>query len=221
VSVALQAYQLPLACGEIIMKKIEAVISSDAAEDVLELLDRRAISNFSLSNIMAKDSLGPHIQTYRGHAYAVDLSPEVKFEAVVPDNQVMATAYAILDAARGPGRSFKPRVIITPVAEVIMEIRDLTSSDAGDPESSHDREKKEVHHDTRAGLALTDMAPQTSAGTPPVHLAKRITVILANYLRGARANVAATWARTSFPTSPRVTRNPASRVTLANNTSLP
>ncbi len=217
-SIASQAYQLPLACGETIMKKIEAVISSDAAEDVLELLDRRAISNFSLCNIMAKDSLGAHIQTYRGHAYAVDLSPEVKVEAVVPDNQVTATAYAILDAARGPGRSFKPRVIITPVAEVIMEIREPTSSDAGDPESSHDQAKTEAHRDATAGLV--DVPLQRSAGTPPVHLAKRITVILANYLRGARANVAATWARTSSRTNPRLTRNPASRVTLVN-TSLP
>jgi nitrogen regulatory protein PII len=100
------------------MKKIEAVISSDAAEDVLELLDRQGISNFSLSNIMAKDSLGAHIQTYRGHAYAVDLSPEVKVEAVVPDNQVTATAYAILNAARGPGHSFKPRIIITQVTKL-------------------------------------------------------------------------------------------------------
>ena len=119
-----------------VMKKIEAVISPDAAEDVLELLDRRAISNFNLYSIMAKDSLGAHIQTYRGHAYAVDLSPELKLEAVVPDDQVTATAYAILDAARGPGRSFKPRVIITPVTEVILELRDPSSNGAGDPEPS-------------------------------------------------------------------------------------
>jgi hypothetical protein len=52
VSVASQAYQIHMVCGENIMKKIEAVISSDAAEDVLELLARRAISNFSLYNIM-------------------------------------------------------------------------------------------------------------------------------------------------------------------------
>src|SRR5271156_2359872 len=135
------------------MKKIEAVISPDAGEEILELFDRRAISNFSLYNIMAKDSLGAHIQTYRGHAYAVDLSPEVKVEAVVPDNQVTATAYAILDAARGPGRSFKPRVTITPVTEVILELRDPSSNGSDDPEPSRDPAKEKERHGAAAGLA--------------------------------------------------------------------
>ncbi len=207
--------------GESIMKKIEAVISSNAAEDVVELLDRRAISNFSLYNIMAKDSLGAHIQTYRGHAYAVDLSPEVKVEAVVPDSQVTATAYAILDTARGPGRSFEPRIIITPVTEVILELGDPSSNGAPDPEPPRDSIKEKARHDAPAALALTAVTAQASAGTNPLHLAKRITAIVASYLRRARASVGARRARTQASiTSPRHTRNSAPRITLANNSSL-
>jgi nitrogen regulatory protein PII len=203
------------------MKKIEAVISPDAAEDILELFDQRAISNFSVYNIMAKDSLGAHLQTYRGHAYAVDLSPEVKVEAVVPDNQVTATAYAILDAARGPGRSFKPRVIITPVTEVILELRAPSSNGADDPQPLRGPAKEEAPHDAATGLAHADPTGQTSAWISPVHLAKRITAILASYLRPATATVDASRAGTlSRTTSPRLATNPGPRITLVNNSPL-
>ena len=141
------------------MKRIEAVISPDAASAVMEMLSRRAISNFTLYNIMAKDSFNSHIQTYRGVAYAVDLSPEVKVEAVVPDNQATATAHAILDAARGPGRSFKPRVIIAPVTEVILDLHDSVKS--GGQGSRRDRPelrcedaKEQLHSEPGAALDL-------------------------------------------------------------------
>jgi nitrogen regulatory protein PII len=169
------------------MKKIEAVISTDATEAVLQLLDTRSISNFSLYNIMAKDSFGAHIQTYRGHAYAVDLSPEVKIEAVVEDNQATATAYAILDVARGPGRTFKPRVIITPVTEVIIELRDR-SLDHRRP--GHDKAIEELRRDVISPPLQNTPTAQSSAWTPPSNL-ERIAATLGSYVRRVWTNASA------------------------------
>jgi nitrogen regulatory protein P-II 1 len=200
------------------MKKIEAVVSSNAVDSVVELLDRRAISNYSLFNITAKDAVGAHTQMYRGLAYAVDLSPEIKVEAVVPDDQVSATAYAILDAARGPGHAFNPLVIITPVAEVILQLHDLSPNGACDPESQRHRVEEEVHHDARPALALTAVTAQASLWTAPLHLAKRITTILVRYLRRGSASASAPPAGTSSSkstTSAQFTRNPAGRISLS------
>jgi nitrogen regulatory protein P-II 1 len=199
------------------MKKIEAVVSSNAVDSVVELLDRRAISNFSLQNIMAKDTVGAHTQMYRGLAYAVDLSPEIKVEAVVPDDQVSATAYAILEAARGPGHAFNPRVIITPVAEVILELHDLSPNGSGDPEPRRHRVKEEVRQDAPAALALTAVTAQASLWTAPLHLAKRITTILVSYLRrGGRAGAQRVNGSSSkSSTSAQLIGNPARRITLS------
>jgi nitrogen regulatory protein PII len=107
-----------------VMKKLEALIGPDALDRVVEMLEQRNISNLIISDVAAKDLRGAHIQTYRGHAYAVDTNPEVKVEAVVPDNLASATAYAILNSARGPGRSCRARVLVAPVNEVIFELAD-------------------------------------------------------------------------------------------------
>jgi nitrogen regulatory protein P-II 1 len=203
---------------ENVMKKIEAVVSSSAVDSVVELLDRRAISNFSLYNITAKDAVGAHTQMYRGLAYAVDLSPEIKVEAVVPDDQVSATAYAILDAARGPGHAFNPRVIITPVAEVILELHDLSPNGSGDPEPRRHRVEEEVRQGAPPALALTAVTAQASLWTAPLHLARRITTILESYLRRGGASASAPRAGTSSSkstTNAQFTRNPARRITLS------
>jgi len=110
------------------MKKLEALIGPDAIDRVVEMLEQQNISNLVITDVAAKDLRGAHIQTYRGHAYAVDTNPEVKVEAVVPDNLASATAYAILNAARGPGRSCPARVLVAPVSEVIYDLMDDSAS---------------------------------------------------------------------------------------------
>jgi nitrogen regulatory protein P-II 1 len=106
------------------MKKLEAVIGPDAIDRVVEMLEQRNISNLIITHVTAKALRGAHIQTYRGHAYAVDLNPEVKVEAVVPDNLASETAYAILNTARGPGHSCQASVLVAPVSEVIFDLAD-------------------------------------------------------------------------------------------------
>lgn len=182
-----------------VMKKIEAVISSEAADGVIELLDRRDISNLSLFSIMAKDSRGAHLQTYRGHAYAVALSPEVKIEAVVPDSQATATAYAILDSAREAGGSFTPRVIITPVTEVILEPGGVTPKSCGESESRRDRIDEQLCADASAAGAVPAANAPAPPWVAPLHLVHRITIVVISHLRRLRASPGKT--RTSIPFS--------------------
>ena len=172
-----------------VMKKIEAIISPNALDHVVELLHQQDISNFIISDITARDALCPRTQTYRGLAYAVDLSPEIKVEAVVLDDQATATAYAILAAAREPDRSFNPRVIITPVAEVIVELCDPSWKGSGDPKPNLPRVREEVRHDAAAALAPAAGTVQASAWSTPLHLAKRIATILAGNFRRGRASI--------------------------------
>jgi nitrogen regulatory protein PII len=104
------------------MKKLEAVIAGDAVSRVTEVLESRGVSHFMFNNVMARDISGGHFGMYRGHAYELELSEEVKLEAVAPDEQASEIAYAVLDAARGPGRSYRPRVTLAPINEVIIEL---------------------------------------------------------------------------------------------------
>lgn len=164
-----------------VMKKIEVIISPEAADAVTELLNRRHISNFSLSSVMAKDSRGAHIQTYRGHAYAVAMSPEVKVEAVLEDAQATATAHAILDAARESEGSLNPRVIITPVTEVILEIGRANSKPSADSHVRPDGVAEPTRPDaTPADVAANALAPALPGPPRPVH---RITTVLLTHFK--------------------------------------
>jgi nitrogen regulatory protein PII len=135
-----------------VMKKLEALIGPDALDRVVEMLEQRNISNLMISDVAAKDLRGAHIQTYRGHAYAVDTNPEVKVEAVVPDNLASATAYAILNSARGPGRSCRARVLVAPVNEVIFELAD---------------DSAQARHDSDASLCENAAQSLNPSRTPP------------------------------------------------------
>ena len=106
------------------MKKIEALISPEFISPVRDLLEERHISNFLFSNVIARSTAGVRQQVYRGHAYDVDFEAEVKLEAVVQDDQATDTAYAILKAAAGPGVSCKPRVLLAPVNQVIVQLEE-------------------------------------------------------------------------------------------------
>ncbi|MGO9060288.1 MAG: P-II family nitrogen regulator [Candidatus Binataceae bacterium] len=185
------------------MKKIEVVISSEAADAVIELLDRRDISNFSLFSIMAKDSRGAHIQTYRGHAYAVALSPEVKVEAVVPDSQATATAYAILDSAREAGGSFTPRVIITPVTEVILELGGVTPKSCGESGPRRDRIEEQLRPDASAAGTVSAANTPAPPWAAPLHLVHRITIVVISHLRRLRTSAGTTRTSTPFSESTR------------------
>jgi nitrogen regulatory protein PII len=104
------------------MEKLEALIAPDAIDRVVEMLEQQNVSDLVITDVAARDLRGAHIQTYRGHSYTIDSNPEVKIEAVVPDNLASETAYAILNAARGPRRSGPARVLVAAVSEVIFDL---------------------------------------------------------------------------------------------------
>ncbi len=107
------------------MKRIEGLISQESIGQVRDLLESQHISNSLFTSVMAKTGHCGHHHVYRGNAYSVDFDSEVKVEAVVQDDEAMATAYALLKAAGGPGASCKPRVVLTPVNQVFLELDEV------------------------------------------------------------------------------------------------
>jgi nitrogen regulatory protein PII len=114
------------------MKKIEALISRESISQIRNVLESREITNFMLSNVLAKSTSGAHY-VYRGHAYEVEVDAEVKLETVVPDEEATEVAYATLKAAGGAHSSCKPRVLLAPVNQVIIQLDEPTVAPNGPP----------------------------------------------------------------------------------------
>src|ERR1700686_125053 len=135
------------------MKKIEVIISPDAADRVIELLEEQSVSGFTLSSILARDSSGTRPRMYRGHSYTAALVSKLKVEAVVPDNRASAIASAIMDAAQGPGCSPDPRAVIIAVTEVLAE------STESSPKTPRALKHRRPHPGAQTPGAPADAAP--------------------------------------------------------------
>jgi hypothetical protein len=70
----------------------------------------------------------------RTRAYCRD-RPGIALDSPIAPRQTDNDHPGKIHAARGPSHAFNPRVIITPVAEVILELHDLSPNGACDPES--------------------------------------------------------------------------------------
>jgi nitrogen regulatory protein PII len=154
------------------MKKIEVVISPNAADHVIELLEEHSVSTFTVGSILDRDSSGNRPRMYRGRSYTAAMVSKIKVEAVVADNQASEIAHAIMEAARGPGCPYEPRAIIVPVGEVITE-------------SSPKAPRPSIHRRSHPGPAMQRAvvaadAPLTGPPSPsvPLHLAQRMTSLL-------------------------------------------
>ena len=127
-----------------------------------ELLENQHISNFLFTSVVAKTGHCGRQHVYRGHAYSVDFDSEVKVEAVVQDDEALATAYALLKAAGGPAASCKPRVVLTPVNQVILELDEVNcESDAPTVGS-----KRCVETPVPVGEEITSPAADLPIGRP-------------------------------------------------------
>jgi nitrogen regulatory protein P-II 1 len=149
------------------MKKIEALISPESIARVQELMEERHISNFMFSNVIAKPTHCARQQLYRGHAYAVEFDAEVKLEAVVQDDQATDTARAILKAAAGPQPSCKPRVLLTPVSQVMFPLDEISP----DHEPPTRGARQPVHSPVRAGARTASAVERPHALAPRVQCA--------------------------------------------------
>ena len=81
------------------MKKLEAIIAPCSLDSVRESLAACGVEGLSVCEVLRAGCEAAQVQQYRGTAYEVDFHPKLKLEIVVCDEDVRATAYAIVDSA--------------------------------------------------------------------------------------------------------------------------
>jgi nitrogen regulatory protein P-II 1 len=82
------------------MKKVEAMIRSERMPVVKEKLRQMKVGGMTISTVSGWSKQRElHLQ-WRGQPVAYDLLPRVKFEIVLPDDQVDKVVQAIIESAR-------------------------------------------------------------------------------------------------------------------------
>jgi nitrogen regulatory protein P-II 1 len=82
------------------VKRIEAVIKPFKLEDVRQALTSAGVTGMTVSEVLGGGRDDRRTETYRGLAYAVDLTPRMKLEVVVPDCRADQVVHLISEAAR-------------------------------------------------------------------------------------------------------------------------
>ena len=96
--------------GQIVMKKIEAIIKPFKLEEVKDALGEIGIEGMTVTEVKGFGRQKGHTEIYRGSEYTVDFLPKIKVELVVADAQVEAAVAAIVKSAKtgkiGDGKVF-------------------------------------------------------------------------------------------------------------------
>jgi nitrogen regulatory protein P-II 1 len=100
------------------MKKIEAIIKPFKMEDVKKALTEIGIEGMTVSEVKGFGRQKGHTEIYRGSEYTVDFLPKVKFEIVLPDDQVQKAVQTIVEAAQ-TGKIGDGKVFVIPIDEAI------------------------------------------------------------------------------------------------------
>lgn len=100
------------------MKKIEAIVKPFKVEDVKEALASVGVEGMTVSEVKGFGRQKGHTEIYRGSEYSVDFLPKVKFEIVLPVDQVQRTVDAVVRAAK-TGKIGDGKVFVYTVEEVI------------------------------------------------------------------------------------------------------
>ena len=96
--------------GQIVMKKIEAIIKPFKLEEVKDALGEIGIEGMTVTEVKGFGRQKGHTEIYRGSEYTVDFLPKIKLELVLTDKQVDAAVATIVKAAKtgkiGDGKVF-------------------------------------------------------------------------------------------------------------------
>ena len=104
--------------GEVVVKKIEAVIKPFKLDEVKDALHEVGLQGITVVEAKGFGRQKGHTELYRGAEYVVDFLPKVKIELVCPDNLVERAVEAIVAAAR-TGRIGDGKIFVTNVEEAI------------------------------------------------------------------------------------------------------
>jgi nitrogen regulatory protein P-II 1 len=100
------------------MTKIEAYIRNQRLEEVQEALEAIDVAGMTVIDVRGMGRSKGVTHTYRGSQYTLNLTPRLKLEIVVPDEQVAEVVAAIEGAAR-TGEVGDGKILITPIGEVV------------------------------------------------------------------------------------------------------
>ncbi len=109
------------------MKKIEAIIRSEKLPFVKERLRQIGVGGMTISTVSGWSKQRElHLQ-WRGQPVAYDLLPKVKFEIVIPDEQIDKVVQVLIESAR-TGESGDGVVFVMPIEQAI----NISTLDKGD-----------------------------------------------------------------------------------------
>jgi len=100
------------------MRKVEAIIVPHLLEPVRDSLLAHGVQGLSVSEVRESGDASLHAGYYRGAAYETTLHPRLKLEIVVPDEDAMPIACAIVDLAR-TDRAPAGSVVVSPVEDAV------------------------------------------------------------------------------------------------------
>jgi nitrogen regulatory protein P-II 1 len=100
------------------MKKIEAIIKPFKLEEVRDALSEIGVDSMTVIETKGFGQARGHAELFRGTQYVVDFLPEVKFEIVLPDEQVKDAVAAILKSARTEKNDYG-KVFVYPMEDAI------------------------------------------------------------------------------------------------------
>jgi nitrogen regulatory protein P-II 1 len=100
------------------MTKIEAYIRNQRLEEVQDALEALDVSGMTVIEVRGMGRSKGVTHTYRGSQYTLSLTPRLKLEIVVHDEQVDEVVAAIESSAR-TGEVGDGKIVLTPVGEVI------------------------------------------------------------------------------------------------------
>jgi nitrogen regulatory protein P-II 1 len=114
-------------CGEVSMKKVEAIIKPFKLEEVKEALAKVGVQGLTVTEVKGFGRQKGHKELYRGAEYVVEFLPKVKLEIVVSDDSLEAVVKAIVQSA-STGRIGDGKIFVMPVEEAIR----IRTSETGD-----------------------------------------------------------------------------------------
>jgi nitrogen regulatory protein P-II 1 len=100
------------------MKKIEAIIKPFKLDEVRDALFEIGIKGMTVSEVGGFDGHHDHTEYFQGRAYSNDLTPKVKLEIVLSDDEVDLAVNAILGAAK-TGKIGDGKVFVTSVQDAV------------------------------------------------------------------------------------------------------
>lgn len=104
--------------GEVIMKKIEAVIRHFKLEEIKNALNDVGAAGMTVTEVKGFGRQKGHTEMYRGTEYAIDFVPKVKIEVVCTDDAAQSIIDTIVIKAQ-TGQMGDGKIFVTVLEEVI------------------------------------------------------------------------------------------------------